>query len=141
MLPTKKNEWLPGIFNDLLGNEWLARQNPTTPAVNIKESDKQYTVELAAPGLSREDFNIDIDENNHLVISMEKKSENRQEDGDSRYLRREFSFSSFRQSLILPDHVNEDKIEASVNDGVLTVNIPKKSEAEKQSKRKSIEIK
>ena len=74
MTPTRKynnQNWLPSIFNDFFDNEWLTRANATAPAINVIESDKDYKVEVAAPGMTKEDFNIHISENNELVISME----------------------------------------------------------------------
>lgn len=78
MMPTRKynnQNWLPSIFNDFFDNEWLTRANATAPAINVIESDKDYKVEVAAPGMTKEDFNIHISESNELVISMEKKNE------------------------------------------------------------------
>lgn len=76
MMPTRKynnQNWLPSIFNDFFDNEWLTRANATAPAINVIESDKDYKVEVAAPGMTKEDFNIHISESNELVISMEKR--------------------------------------------------------------------
>lgn len=78
MMPTKRNynqEWLPSIFNDFFDNEWMAKANATAPAINVIESDKDYKVEVAAPGMTKEDFNIHLSEDNELVITMEKKNE------------------------------------------------------------------
>lgn len=75
-MPTRKynnQNWLPSIFNDFFDNEWLTRANATAPAINVIESDKDYKVEVAAPGMTKEDFNIHISESNELVISMEKR--------------------------------------------------------------------
>ena len=94
MMPTRKynnQNWLPSIFNDFFDNEWLTRANATAPAINVIESDKDYKVEVAAPGMTKEDFNIHISENNELVISMEKINETIEDDHHNRrYLRREF---------------------------------------------------
>ena len=82
MMPTRKynnQNWLPSIFNDFFDNEWLTRANATAPAINVIESDKDYKVEVAAPGMTKEDFNIHISENNELVISMEKKNETKED--------------------------------------------------------------
>lgn len=71
MLPTRRSQnWLPGIFNDFFGNEWMEKS--TSPAINIIENDKEYKVELAAPGLTKEDFNVRVTEENQLVVTMEK---------------------------------------------------------------------
>ena len=140
MLPTRRSQnWLPGIFNDFFGNEWMEKS--TSPAINIIENDKEYKVELAAPGLTKEDFNVRVTEENQLVVTMEKKQEQKDENNDGRYLRREFSYSKYQQTLLLPDNVEKDKISASVEHGVLNILIPKVApEAEKPHER-SIEVK
>lgn len=127
MMPAKRNNqtWLPDVFNDFFDNDWMARANATAPAINVIENDKEYKVEVAAPGMSKEDFDIHIDENNNLVIAMEKKNENHEEGKKGRYLRREFSYSKFQQAMILPDDVDKDKIGAEVHNGVLNIELPK----------------
>ena len=111
--------------------------------MNVIETDKEYKVEIAAPGLTRDDFKIDINEDNELTVSMEKKAENKEEDKKRKgtYLRREFSYSSFRQRMILPDNVNVDNIDAKMENGVLTIDIPKKTEEEKRKNMRQIDIK
>ena len=143
-MPTKSNynqEWLPSIFNDFFDNDWMAKANATAPAINVIESDKDYKVEVAAPGMTKDDFNIHLSEDNELVISMEKKNETKEEDKENKkYLRREFSYSKFQQSLVLPDDVEKDKIGAAVNNGVLTIDLPKRQPEEKAKVNRSIEI-
>ena len=143
-MPTKRNynqEWLPSIFNDFFDNDWMAKANATAPAINVIESDKDYKVEVAAPGMTKDDFNIHLSEDNELVITMEKKNETKEEDkGNKKYLRREFSYSKFQQSLVLPDDVERDKIGAAVNNGVLTIDLPKRQPEEKAKVNRSIEI-
>ena len=116
MTPIRKynnQNWIPSIFNDFFDNDWMVKANATAPAINVIESDKDYKVEVAAPGMTKEDFNIHLSEDNELVISMEKKNETKEEDkGNKKYLRREFSYSKFQQALILPDDVEKDKINA-----------------------------
>ena len=129
------------LFNDFLDNEWMARANATAPAINVIESEKNYKVELAAPGMMKEDFNIRIDEDNNLVISMEKKSEKKEERKEDRYLRREFSYTKFQQTMILPDNVDKEKISAQVEHGVLTIELPKLSEEEVKKSERLIEVK
>ena len=76
MTPMRRSQnWLPYVFNDLFDNDWMIKANSTAPAINVIESDKDYRVEVAAPGMTKNDFNIKIDENNNLVVSMEKKEE------------------------------------------------------------------
>ena len=137
MMPVRRSNqtWLPSIFNDFFDNDWMVKANATAPAINVIESDKDYKVEVAAPGMTKEDFKIHINEDNDLVISMEKKTESTEGDKEgkkeSRYLRREFSYSKFQQALILPDDVEKDKINANVTDGVLTIELPKRTPEEK----------
>jgi HSP20 family protein len=126
MMPMMRtNNWIPAVFNDLFNTEFLPKTNCTAPAINVKESDKAYIVELAAPGMKKEDFNVHINDEGNLVVKMESKTEKKDEDKTTRYLRREFSYSKFEQTLILPDDVKRDAISAKVEHGVLTVELPK----------------
>ena len=118
-----RNSWLPEVFNDFLNTANMPKANATAPAINVQESDKDYTVELAAPGLSKDDFDVNINSDGDLTIKMEKKAEEKEEKGH--YLRREFAYSKYEQTLILPDDVQKDGIEARVANGVLTVVLPK----------------
>lgn len=133
---------MPALWSDLLDNNWMIRPNATAPAINVLETPDEFRVELAAPGMKREDFNIEINEEHDLVISMERhhEEEQPQEKEQSRYLRREFSYSKFEQTLILPDNVDEEKIQARMADGVLTLSIPKISEEDQQKARRTIAI-
>ena len=141
MLPVfSRNTWMPEVFNDFFDTDFMGRANATAPAINVKESDGEYTVELAAPGLKKEDFNVNIDRDGNLHIHMESKAEHKDEDKKSHYLRREFSYSTYEQTLLLPDDVDKDRIEAKVNDGVLTVNLPKVEKLPEKT-MKQIEVK
>jgi len=144
MVPSRRNNqaWLPDIFNDFFDTNWMDRMNATAPAINVLEDEKSYSLELAAPGMTKDDFQVHVDENDNLVIRMEKKTENKDEDKKSgRYLRREFSYSKFQQVMSLPDNVDKEKISAQVENGVLTVEMPKIQEEEKPASIKHIEIK
>ena len=128
MVPVKTNSnWLPSIFNDFFEaeNEWLAKTG----------------VEMAAPGMTKDDFKVNVDENNNLTICMEKKEEKKEEKKDKKYLRREFSYSKFQQTILLPENVEKDKISAKVEHGILSIEIPKMKEEEKQKTFKAIEVK
>ena len=125
MTPMMRNNWIPTVFNDLFDTDFMPKANCTAPAINVKESDKAYTVELAAPGMKKEDFNVHINDEGNLIIKMEQKQETKDEDKSVRYLRREFSYSKYEQTLILPDDVKKDAITAKVEHGVLTVELPK----------------
>lgn len=144
MMPTRKynnQNWLPSIFNDFFDYDWMVKASATAPAINVFETEKEYKLELAAPGMTKDDFNVHIDENDNLVICMEKKSDNKEEKKDGRYLRREFSYSKFQQTMILPENVDKEKIVATVEHGVLNVTLPKLSEEEVKKPNRQIEIK
>ena len=118
-----KNSWLPEVFNDFFYNNNMPKANATAPAINVLENENEYTVELAAPGLRKEDFDISINNDGDLVIKMEKKNEVKDE--KAHYLRTEFAYSKYEQTLILPDDVNKDEVGAKMNDGVLNITLPK----------------
>lgn len=152
MLPSKRNDqsWLPSVFNDFFSEEWplMHTANNSTPAINVLEDEKAYHVEVAAPGMTKSDFAIHVNDQDELVISVEKKeehndteSEKKEEKKDNRkYLRHEFSYSRFEQSLLLPDNVNKDAISAKVSDGVLHVELPKLDPTVKKNPSRMIEI-
>ena len=138
---SNNNNWIPSIFNDFFADPWVpSKIAGTAPAINVSEDNKEYKVEVAAPGMTKDDFKINV-ANDELVISMEKKGDSKDEDKDKKYLRREFSYSKFEQHLTLPDNVERDNISAGMNDGVLTIDIPKMTEEEKAQEMHYIEIK
>lgn len=118
-----KNSWLPEVFNDFFYNNNMPKTNATAPAINVLENENEYIVELAAPSLRKEDFDISINNDGDLVIKMEKKNEVKDE--KAHYLRREFAYSKYEQTLILPDDVNKDEVGARMSDGVLNITLPK----------------
>ena len=142
MTPMRRYEqnWLPEIFNDFFANDWMNRTSATAPAINVIEDEKDYKVEVAAPGMKKEDFNVNVTDDNYLVLTMEKNNETKDEDKKRKYLRREFSYHKFEQSLALPEDVNKDEIKASVTDGILTIEIPKVKACEKKPTVKQIAI-
>ena len=138
---SNNNNWIPSIFNDFFADPWVpSKIAGTAPAINVSEDNKEYKVEVAAPGMTKDDFKINV-ANDELVISMEKKADSKDEEKDKKYLRREFSYSKFEQHLTLPDNVERDNISAGMNDGVLTIDIPKMTEEEKAQEMHYIEIK
>ena len=144
MLPVRRtsNSWLPEIFNDFFDNGWMERTSYTAPAINVIENEKEYELELAAPGLSKEDFKIQLDGEGNLVINMEKKTENEnKEEKKGRFLRREFSYEKFHQRLMLPDDVDIEKIDAKMENGVLNVHLPKIVKALPVAEHRTIDIK
>ena len=150
MLPVMfQNSWMPTVFEDFLNNDWMPRarsaqwdaclsKNSTAPAVNVKESEKAYTMELAAPGIKKEYCRVAINDEGNLTIAIENKQEHKHEDKHHHYLRREFSYSNYEQSYTLPDDVVKDQISAKVEDGILTVTMPKTEP--KQKVTKAIEV-
>ena len=140
MLPVRHNQnWMPDIFNDFFDNTWMERPKATCPAINVLETPDAYQLELAAPGMTKADFDIHLDEEGDLVIKMEKKgSENEQKKGH--YVRREFSYTKFQQTMLLPEDTDREAIAAKVENGVLTVNLPKIKKAEAEKARKQITV-
>jgi len=128
--------WLSNFFDNdrFFDSTWLKKQS--FPAVNVNETDKGFEVELAAPGLSKKDFNISV-ENGMLTISSEKKEE--KESKDKNYTRREFSYSSFSRTFALPENVKEEGVDARYEDGVLKLTLAKKA-LPPQKTRKAIEV-
>lgn len=144
MLVTRNSQnWLPAVFNEMFDNDFMLPRTMarTAPAINVIESKDAYTVELAAPGMSKDDFKVTLNEEENLVIEIEKKAEKTQENKEqSRYLRREFSYTKFHQTLLLPEDVNREAIAATVENGVLTVALPKFLPEEQKREAKQITI-
>ena len=131
MLPVMfRNEWFPTLFNEFLDNDLMPRANTTAPAVNVKEDESAYTMELAAPGIKEEYCRVSINDDGNLCIAIENKME---------YLRREFSYSNYEQNYMLPEDVDKEGIAAKVENGILTVTLPKVEKEEKKA-AKAIEI-
>lgn len=116
------HNWMDDFFNNSVGNALNNDTSALRPDVNVKETDDAYIMEVAAPGLEKSDFNIQV-EDGSLTLSAERKTEN--EDEGEKYLRREFQYTSFSRSFHLPENVKFDKIEAKYVDGVLHVHVPK----------------
>lgn len=139
MIPVnRKNSWLPDVFNDFFDTDFMPKANATALAINVKESEIDYEVEVAAPGMTKEDFNVHLNQDGDLSIKMESKKNNVEEEKKAHYLRREFAYSKFEQTLILPDDVDKEKISAKVSDGVLTVVLPKIRKEEKNIVRQIV---
>ncbi len=156
--------WIPSIFNDFFNNEILVRNSATAPAINVFETDKEFKVEVAAAGMCKDDFRISIDNDNDLTITMEKNcncgcdskekenagkgcstekgcdTKDEKEECKGRYIRREFSYTKFQQTLIMPDNADTSKIQAKVKHGVLCIHIPKKASAPEHNTARTIAI-
>jgi len=123
----------PSFMEDFFDKNWSGQGNgfdtgTRVPAVNVKEADDSFEIQLAAPGMEKENFEINV-ENNILSISAETKSENEEKDENGKYTKREFSFNSFKRSFSLPESVDDEDIKANYENGILKLSIPKKEEA------------
>jgi HSP20 family protein len=130
MLPSIKRvdqDWLPTIFNDFFNHGLFpAHFNAfTAPAINIKETDKMFEIEMTVPGMTKDDFQVQVSEHRLLQISVQKKEEKQDSEQTCKYLRKDFSYMKFEQSLSLPENVDVNAIKAKVCYGVLTIQIPK----------------
>lgn len=129
------NGFFPSVMDELF-KDWAGGSqvtNKMVPPVNIKETENAFTVELMAPGIKKENFNLEID-NDLLTISAEIKTENSEKE-EGKFTRREFSYSSFKRAFTLPETVNTNEINASYQDGILSIGLPKKEEALPKPKR------
>jgi len=140
MLPVNRRNqnWLPSILNEFFDDNFMAQpyfnnRDIASPAMNITESDNQFEIELATPGMSKEDFSVTLENDNELVISLEKKQEAKNEDNKEnepkqhkKYHCHEFSYQSFRQSFNLAENIDLEKISAKMENGILTITLPKK---------------
>ena len=147
MLLARRNnnsDWLTNWFEDnFFDTDLMPRTSAvaTAPATNIKETDKAYTMEVAAPGLKKEWVRINLDNDGNLCIAIENKMEHKNEDKHEHYLRREFSYSNYQQCYTLPEDADREKISAKVADGILEVEIPKLTPKEEAKTTKNIEVK
>lgn len=136
---------IPSFFDDMLTRDWfnwpsnLSTNSASVPAVNVKETNDAYELEVAAPGMSKEDFKVELD-NNLLVISAHKEKEHEEQDEKGNFARREFNYQSFTRTFSLPERlVMGDQISAKYLDGILHISVPKTEEA-KVKPAKQIEI-
>ena len=142
MLPSRRynNQWIPDVFNDFFDNDWMVHTRSTAPAINVIENERGYELELAAPGMTKDDFKVTLDADGDLVINMEKQ-QNDEEKKHGHYLRREYSYTKFQQTMLLPDDADRDSIDAKVENGELKVSIPKIKRVPAPETQKSIEVK
>ena len=152
MMPVKKINRLPGVFGDLFYDQWpeLYAKRGTAPQINVIETDKKFKIQIAAPGMTKDDFKIELNGENQLIVCLERDEsvDGKECCGESdcakdekhHYLRREFSYTSFRQIFNLPDSVDRDKIVAKMKHGVLNIKLPKRDGAEHTTEMKQIAI-
>lgn len=131
-----RNNWFPTMMNDFFFNDFMPKTQSqySTPKMNITETAGSFEIELAAPGMTKDDFTIHLTDNNTLELKMEKKQSNEEKKDDKSYLRKEFSYQSYAQTFTLPDTVASDAIKATMADGILTITLPKKEEKPKVDK-------
>ena len=133
----KFNRTYPSFMDEFFGRDnypahYQRNGFKSLPAVNITESEDAYTIEVAAPGLNKKDFKIDLDKNSLTIASVR---EDKQEENKERYTRREFRYTNFSRSFTIPETVDAEKISAVHKDGILYVDIPKMEEAKEKSAR------
>ena len=140
LVKSNSENLFPSLFDNFSSRDWMdwnsanfSNTNTTVPAVNIHENDQEFTIEVAAPGMKKDDFSINL-ENNQLSVSSETKTETKSK--DENYSRKEFSYQSFHRSFRLPiDLIDGDKISAKYNEGILFVHLPKREEAKPKPSR------
>ncbi|MBQ8483187.1 MAG: Hsp20/alpha crystallin family protein [Bacteroidales bacterium] len=150
MLPARRFSGQYGLtdfFNDIFDNRTLEKVGVTSPAINVKENETGYKIEVAVPGMCKDDFKIHLNKDGNLVIEMEKKDcgcKEKEKDNDKKeckYLRKEFSYTRFSQTLLLPENADKDGIEANVSNGILYVRIPKTTKEKVEEEKRVIEVK
>ena len=134
------NSWFPTVFDDFFNSDWMPKMKATAPAVNVKEDAKAYTMEVAVPGIKKEFCRVNINADGNLDIAIENKMEHKEEDKKQHYLRREFSYSNYQQTYVLPDDIVKDNIAATVDDGVLTITMPKVTKDDVKKIQRQIDI-
>lgn len=141
MLPVlNSNTWFPTTFDDFFNNDWMPKAKATAPAVNVKEDDNAYTMEVAIPGVKKDSCKVNIDADGNLEVSIENKTEQKEEEKKNHYLRREFSYANYQQVYTLPDDIDKDKIAAKVEHGLLTITMPKQCCEKEKKIERQIEI-
>lgn len=139
----KSNNWYPTMFDEFFNNV-LQTSNASSPAVNVKEDANAYTMEIAAPGIKKEFCRVNIDAEGNLEVAIENKLEHKEEHNDEnkhvRYLRKEFSYTNYQQTYTLPENVVKEDIAAKVEDGVLTITLPKVTMKEEKKIQRAITI-
>jgi len=145
VIRNNNRNWLDTAFNDFFDTEWMPRTATTAPAVNVKESDKAFTMEVAAPGLKKEYCKVNINDDGNLVVKIEHKAEHEDKSAKDEaekfhYVRREFTYTNYEQTYILPDEVDKEHISAKVEDGILSIELPKLAPEPEKKMDRVIEI-
>jgi HSP20 family protein len=130
----KKTSFYPSLVDDFLNQDWSLKtaQATTMPAVNIKEMETSFEIELGVPGKKKEDFEIEVEDG---ILSISSTSEDEHTEGKGKFTRLEFSYNSFRRTFTIPESVDLTKIDAKYTEGVLRISLPKRKEALPQPKK------
>ena len=141
MLPVmNSNSWFPSVFDDFFNSDWMPKMKATAPAVNVKEDASAFTMEVAVPGIKKEFCRVNINADGNLDVAIENKLEHKEEHKKEHYLRREFSYTNYQQTYVLPDNIVKDHISARVENGVLTIVMPKATKDEAKKIQRQIDI-
>lgn len=143
MMLTRRNNqnWMTNFFDDFFKDGEMFSLPTKAPAINVMEDEHNYKMEFSAPGIQKEFCRVHIDNDGYLVVNMENKMEHKDEDKHEHYLRREFSYTNYEQSFTLPETVDRQNIEARVENGILTIMLPKLKPQEVSKVKQLIEVK
>ncbi len=134
------NSWFPTVFDEFFNNDWMPKMQTTAPAINVKENSNAYTMEFAVPGIKKEFCRVNLNADGNLEVTIENKLEHKEENKKEHYLRREFSYSNYQQVYVLPDDVVKDNIGAKVDNGVLTITMPRVAKEDAKQIQRQIAI-
>lgn len=145
LVARRNNDLMSTMFNELLDwNRWnglcSTEEQSMTPKMNVSESEKDYRLEVCIPGMKKEDLSLSVDTDNNLVIEMQHTDEKKENDEKRHFLRKEFSQMQFKQMLTLPENVKRDQIGAKVENGILTITLPKYTAEEQKQLAQTIAI-
>ena len=134
------SSWFPTVFDEFFNNDWMPKMQTTAPAINVKENSNAYTMEFAVPGIKKEFCRVNLNADGNLEVTIENKLEHKEENKKEHYLRREFSYSNYQQVYVLPDDVVKDNIGAKVDNGVLTITMPRVAKEDAKKIQRQIAI-
>ena len=141
MLPVMNSKnWFPTVFDEFFNNDWMPKVQATAPAINVKANSNEYTMEFAVPGIRKEYCRVNLNNEGNLEVYIENKLEHKEENKKEHFLRREFSYSNYQQTYTMPEDVEKEHIAAKVENGVLSITMPKKQVEEKKQIQRKIEI-
>ncbi len=140
MLPVmRNNSYLPELFNDFFGLDYGKEFRETMPKINVIENEKEYRIDMAVAGAVKENFSVSLEKENVLSVKFEQKHQSEEENKEEKYLRKEFSYSKFEKSFVIPDNVAKENISAKAENGILSISLPK-HEVKPELENKQIQI-